>query len=363
MQRSNRVNYFRDNIERMLGYMPGEQPRDGIYIKLNTNENPYPPSQGVLHAIKEAVNNSLRLYPDPLATAARVKIAEILGTKPERVMAGNGSDDLLSIIVRSFAGPGDKIVFPYPSYMLYQTLTELQDATACIVDFTEDYSLPGDFIVKDAKVTFLANPNSPSGTLISPDEISKIASQINGVLVIDEAYADFAEDNCLSLVEKHDNILILRTLSKSYSLAGIRLGFCIAQEPLIQGMMKVKDSYNVDRLSIAAVVAALDDQDSMKMHVKKIRTTREYLTETLGDMGFFVYPSQANFILVKCTEGISAYNLYQTLKSRKILVRYFNLRRLDDCLRITIGTEEEINTLLKDLRELVKNNYGKVKTI
>ena len=347
------MSYFRDNIERMSGYIPGEQPKDGIYIKLNTNENPYPPSPKVLHAIKEAVNDSIRLYPDPIATAARIKIAETLDTKPEWVMAGNGSDDLLSIIIRSFAGPGDKVVFPYPSYMLYKTLAELQDGNACAVEFNEDYSLSDDFIVADAKVTFIANPNSPSGTMIPHSKISKIASAIDGVLVVDEAYADFAEDNCLSLVKEHDNILILRTLSKSYSLAGIRLGFCIAQESLIQGMMKVKDSYNVDRLSIAAVVAALDDQKSMRAHVEKIKDTRHYLTKALQDMGFFVYPSQTNFVLARCMKGVSAHHLYQTLKSRKILVRYFNLRRLDDCLRITIGTREEIDTLLKNLKELV----------
>lgn len=351
------MSYFRDNIEKMSGYIPGEQPKDGIYIKLNTNENPYPPSPKVLQAMRETVNENLRLYPDPIATAARLKIAEILGTKPDRVMAGNGSDDLLSIIIRSFANPGDKVIFPYPSYMLYKTLAELQDATACTIDFTEDYSLPKDFIVRDAKVTFIANPNSPSGTMISPDEMSKIASQIDGVLVIDEAYVDFSEDNCLSLVERHDNVIILRTLSKSYSLAGIRLGFCIAQEPLIQGMMKVKDSYNVDRLSIAAAVAALDDQKNMRTNVAKIIETRQYLTEALQDIGFSLYPSRANFILIECMEGISAHKLYQALKSRKILVRYFNLRRLDNCLRITIGTKEEIDFLLKHLRELLIGSY------
>ncbi len=354
------MSYFRDNIERMSGYTPGEQPKDGVYIKLNTNENPYPPSPKVLNAIKEAVNENLRLYPDPIATAARMKVAEILGTKTERVMAGNGSDDLLSIIIRSFAGAGDKVVFPYPSYMLYKTLAELQDGNACAIDFTEDYSLPPDFIVQGAKVTFIANPNSPSGTMISSREISRIASRIDGVLVVDEAYADFADDNCLSLVEQHSNVLILRTLSKSYSLAGIRLGFCIAQESLIQGLMKVKDSYNVDRLSITAVVAALDDQKSMKLHVEKIKETRDYLTKSLQDLGFFVYPSQTNFVLARCMKGVSAHTLYQTLKSRKILVRYFNLRRLDDCLRITIGTREEIDILLKRLKELVSDEHPKV---
>src|SRR3989304_2662509 len=278
------LSYFRNNIERMSGYTPGEEAKDGIYIKLNTNENPYPPSPKVLNAIKGAANESLRLYPDPIATAARIKIAETLGTKPEWVMAGNGSDDLLSIIVRSSAGSGNKVVFPYPSYMLYKTLAELQDGNACAVEFNEDYSLSDDFIVGDAKVTFIANPNSPSGTMIPHGKISKIASALDGVLVVDEAYADFAEDNCLSLVEEHDNILILRTLSKSYSLAGIRLGFCIAQESLIQGMMKVKDSYNVDRLSIAAVVAALDDQKSMSIQKNIQKQGTPVVTEQIRDL-------------------------------------------------------------------------------
>lgn len=352
------MTYFRDNIERMSGYTPGEQPKDGEYIKLNTNENPYPPSSGVLNAIRDALNKELRLYPDPVATSARVKIAGVLGTKPERVMAGNGSDDILSIIIRSFAGAGDKVVFPYPSYMLYKTLSELQDGLACTIDFADDYSLPGDFVVKGAKVTFIANPNSPSGTMISPEKLSEIAAKIDGVLVIDEAYADFAHDNCLRLVERHSNVLVLRTLSKSYSLAGIRFGFCVAQEPIITGMMKVKDSYNADRLSIVAAVAALDDQKTMKAHVAKIIETRRYLAAALQDMGFFVYPSETNFVLARCSKGVSAQNLYLALKSRKVLVRYFNLRRLDDCLRITVGTREEIETLLKHLRELYDKKNG-----
>ena len=342
----------------MSGYTPGEQPKDGEYIKLNTNENPYPPSPGVLTAIKDALNKELRLYPDPVATAARVKIAEVLGTKPERVMAGNGSDDILSIIIRSFAGAGDKVVFPYPSYMLYKTLSELQDGRDCAIDFTDNYSLPGDFVVKGAKVTFIANPNSPSGTMISPEKLSEIAAKIDGVLVIDEAYADFAHDNCLRLVEKHSNVLVLRTLSKSYSLAGIRFGFCVAQEPLITGMMKVKDSYNADRLSIVAAVAALDDQKTMKAHAAKIIETRRYLAAVLQEMGFFVYPSETNFVLARCRKGVSAQHLYLALKSRKVLVRYFNLRRLDDCLRITVGTRDEIETLLKHLRELYDKKNG-----
>ncbi|MDR4509269.1 MAG: histidinol-phosphate transaminase [Candidatus Brocadiaceae bacterium] len=347
------MSYFRKHIENMEGYIPGEQPKEGVYVKLNTNENPYPPSSITIDAIKDAVNGSLRLYPDPVATAVRMKVAEILGTKADRILVGNGSDDILTIVVRSFAGPGDKIVYPYPSYMLYETLTKLQDGIPCVIDFKEDYSLPDGFVVRGAKITFIANPNSPSGTMISPDEISSIASRVDGVLVVDEAYADFADANCLELVKQHSNVLILRTLSKSYSLAGIRLGFGIAHESLIQGMMKVKDSYNVDRLSISAAVAALNDQEGMRDHVRKIKATRHYLIESLQELGFFVFPSQTNFVLARCRRDVSAYTLYSQLKSRKVLVRYFNLRRLDDCLRITIGTREEIDVLLSHLKELL----------
>jgi histidinol-phosphate aminotransferase len=338
----------------MAGYIPGEQPKDGIYTKLNTNENPYPPSPKVIEAIKDSVNNNLRLYPDPLATSVRKKVANVFGTKTENVLVGNGSDDLLTIIVRSFTGPGDKLVYPYPTYMLYKTLAELQDVTACLIDFPDDYSLPNGIAVKGARVTFIANPNSPSGTLIPAEEISKLAEKIDGVLVLDEAYADFADSNCLALVNKHPNILVLRTLSKSYSLAGIRLGFCIANESIIQGMVKAKDSYNVDRLGMAAAIAALDDQETLKKNVARIIETRTILSKTLSEMGFFVYPSQSNFVFFRCPSAIAAKRIMQELKNRKILVRHFDIPKADDCLRITVGTQEEIELFLDNLRDIIQ---------
>ncbi|MGR3310201.1 MAG: histidinol-phosphate transaminase [Candidatus Brocadiales bacterium] len=348
------MNYFRDNIERMAAYQPGEQPQDGGYTKLNTNENPYPPSPKVTTAIKDAANNSLRLYPDPLATSVREKVANVFGTKPENVLVGNGSDDLLTIIIRSFVGPGDKVVYPYPTYMLYKTLAELQDATACLVDFPDDYSLPNGIVVKGAKVTFIANPNSPSGTVIPVDEISNLAEKIDGVLVLDEAYADFADSNCLALVNKHPNILVLRTLSKSYSLAGIRLGFCIANESIIQGMIKAKDSYNVDRLSMAAAIAALDDHDTLKENVARIKETRAFLSKSLNEMGFFVYPSQSNFVFFRCLGTLTAKQIKEKLKDRKILVRHFDIPKADDCLRVTVSTKEDIEYFLDNLRDIIQ---------
>jgi len=352
METKKNTSYFRKNIDKMTGYIPGEQPQDGLYIKLNTNENPYAPSPKVFAALKDEINDRLRLYPDPVSTGAREKAAEVFGTKPGRIMVGNGSDDLLTIITRSFVGKDDKVVYPYPTYLLYKTLSEIQDAKECIIDFREDYSLPEEILVKDAAITFMCNPNSPSGTMIAVEKISEMAGKIDGIIVVDEAYADFANDNCMRLVDKHPNLIVLRTLSKSYSLAGMRLGFAVAQEELINGMMKVKDSYNVDRLSMASAVATLDDQETFRQNVSRIIKTREHLIDSLKELGFFVYPSQSNFVMIRCKDSYEAREIYRELKERKILVRYIDQPRLDDCLRITVGTDEEIDTLLKQLAEI-----------
>lgn len=347
------MSFFRDNIERMDGYVPGEQPQGGGYIKLNTNENPFPPSPKVSAAVKEAASSSLRLYPDPMATGVREKVAEVLDTRPERVLVGNGSDELLGLIARAFLGPGDKVVYPYPTYLLYKVLADIQDAKGMEINFNEDFSLPKDIVVKGAKVTFLCNPNSPSGTMVWPDEVARLAKLIDGVLVADEAYVDFADANCLSLVESNPNVIVLRTLSKSYSLAGLRLGFCIAQEEIIEGLIKVKDSYNVDRLSIAAAVAALDDQEHFKNNLEKVREIRSYLSESLREMGFFVYPSQANFVFARCKDAAAAREIYEQLKRQKILIRHINYDGFEDCVRISIGTREEIDTMLEALSEVL----------
>jgi histidinol-phosphate aminotransferase len=244
------------------------------------------------------------------------------------------------------------VVYPYPTYLLYKTLSEIQNAQKCIIDFSEDYTIPEEILVKDAAVTFICNPNSPSGTTIPVEEVSEIAGKIDGIIVVDEAYVDSAEDNCLRLVDKHPNLIILRTLSKSYSLAGMRLGFAVAQEVIINGMMKVKDSYNVNRLSMASANAALDDQETFRENVSRIKKTRLHLIESLKKLGFFVYPSQANFVMIKCASTFEAKDIYRELKERKILVRYIEQPSLYDCLRITVGTDKEIDTLLEKLEEI-----------
>jgi len=346
------MSYLRPNIQRMQGYVPGEQPRDGGFIKLNTNESPFPPAPGVLRALRAAVNRDLRLYPDPMATPVREKVAQVYGTRPARVLAGNGSDDLLTQVVRAFCGPGRLIAYPVPTYSLYPTLAAIEDARVREVPYPPDFSLPAGLFRKGAAVTFVANPNSPTGTAVPPEELSRLARAVSGVLVIDEAYVDFADRDCLHLVERHRNVIVLRTFSKSFSLCGVRLGFAVAREELIRGMAKVKDSYNVSRLAIAAGVAALEEIEVMRARAERIRATRRRLARGLESLGWFVYPSQSNFVFARVRPPLSAGEVYRRLKRRGILVRFFDRPGLDDGLRITVGREREVGLLLRALREI-----------
>jgi histidinol-phosphate aminotransferase len=343
---------FLPHIDRMSGYVPGEQPRDGGFIKLNTNENPYPPSPRVAEAIARALDGRLRLYPDPLGTAFRQTAARLHGVEPEMVLAGNGSDDLLTIITRSFAGPGDIVLAPTPSYILYRTLAELQDAQLVEAPFEPDWSLlPDRFAHPKARLAFLANPNSPSGTALAPQAVAELAKALPCPLVVDEAYADFAETHCAGLVAECPNVIVLRTLSKGYSLAGLRIGYLIARPEIVNGLIKVKDSYNCDTLSLLGGAAALEDQDYLEETRSRIRATRRRLTEAMRGFGYDVPESQANFVW--CTGGPPAVETYQQLKQRKILVRLMRYPGQPDGLRITVGADAEIDTLLETLRTLL----------
>jgi len=346
------MSFFRPTIDALSGYVPGEQPRETGFIKLNTNENPYPPSPAVLKAVRRAVNRDLRLYPDPVATALREKVAEVYDTKPGRVLVGNGSDDLLTLIVRAFAGPRGVVAYPTPTYSLYSTLCAIENAKTRPIPFGPDFALPAGLKRKGAAVTLVANPNSPSGTMIEPVELGRLARALQGVLVVDEAYVDFADDDCLRLVKRHKNVLVLRTFSKAFSLCGARLGFAVARENLINGLMKVKDSYNVNRLAQVAGVAALDDIGVMRANADKVRRTRARLTQGLEALGWRVIPSQSNFVFARVRAPHSARECYEKLKARKILVRFFDQPGLDDGLRITVGTDREIKALLTALRAI-----------
>jgi histidinol-phosphate aminotransferase len=343
--------YFRSNIATMVGYIPGEQLQDQGFIKLNTNENPYPPSPKVYSALRKAINPFLRLYPEPLSDTLRSTAADIYGLDPSNIIVGNGSDELLSIVLRCFVGPQDRVAFPVPTYSLYDTLIEVQDGLAVRVDFAPDFSLPDSLAEQHAALTFLCNPNAPSGTLVSLAEIDRLARVVSGILVVDEAYVDFAESEGASsvpLIRQLPNLIVLRTFSKSFSLAGMRIGLGFASEEIIAGMMKVKDSYNLNRLSLIAATAALQDMAWMKRNTERIQRSRKKLSAALKRMGYQVYPSHANFVLAR-KAGQNLKCVYEELKRRKILVRYFDTAGLRDCLRITVGTPMEIQALLKEM--------------
>ena len=346
--------YFRPNIQSMSGYVPGEQPQDDGFVKLNTNENPYPPSPAVAVAVNEALRRGLQKYPDPMAGAFRRRASKILGVPPEWILAGNGSDDILTIVTRALVGEGQLLRLPYPSYILYRTLAELQNARSEEVHFNPDWSLPDAFGrgSDDLRLAFLANPNSPSGTVVPPERVLELAERLPCPLLVDEAYADFAERNCMDLVAKHERIMVSRTLSKSYSLAGLRFGYLVAQPHLIEQFVKVKDSYNCDALSIAAAAAAIGDQEWLAGNREKIVRTRGRLTTALRDLGFILPESQANFVwALHGRHDMRA--MYEELKNRKILVRYMVYPRWSDGLRISVGTDEEVDTCLEALREMV----------
>jgi histidinol-phosphate aminotransferase len=346
---------FRKNIAEMEGYVPGEQPRDNDYIKLNTNENPYPPSPRVLSALRRAVNGSLRLYPEPLHESLRKVAASVYGVEMDEILCGNGSDELLSIVTRCFLGSGDRVAYPVPTYSLYDTLVAIQEGKPAPVDYGPDFSLPRALASQQAAVTFLCNPNSPSGTLAGLSEIEKLAGSVSGILAVDEAYIDFAdaaESSSIPSIRKFPNLIVLRTFSKSFSLAGMRIGLAFARREIIGGMLKVKDSYNLNRLSLAAATAALEDLPWMQRNVRRIQKSRERLTRELKKSGFTVLPSQANFVMAR-RQGENLKELYLELKRRRILVRHFDRPELQDSLRITIGTPEEIKTLCRELRNIL----------
>ncbi len=347
------MSYFRSDIEAMEGYTPGYQPKGSGWVKLNTNENPYPPSPRVLKALRKAVSEDLRKYPGPMADAFREAAADVLGTSPDCILCGNGSDDLLNMAVRAFCEQGAPVAFPYPTYSLYVTLAQIQGARAVRVEFPQDYRLPPELAGTGAPLTILCNPNAPSGTMVCPEEVARLAENLDGVLIVDEAYAEFASANCLDLHRRMDNVIVMRTMSKSYSLAGLRFGYALASRALIRGLAKVKDSYNVDALAIAGATAAIRDQLYLQDNVERIRATRRHMRAALQDLGFECLPSETNFVLARPPEPFAAEALFQELFNRRILVRYFDEPRLDEWLRITVGSEKEVEALLNTLKEII----------
>ncbi|HUR35925.1 MAG TPA: histidinol-phosphate transaminase [Vicinamibacterales bacterium] len=341
----------RPTVARMAGYTPGEQPRPGeAIIKLNTNENPYPPSPKVFEAIQRVTADALRRYPQPMADDFRGVAARVHGVSPEHVLAGNGSDDILQIALRSYCGPGDVLASPDPTYSLYPVLAELADVRFVTVAWGPDWSLPVEALLAvHPRAVFFANPNAPSGTWVAPEDISALAARTDALVLVDEAYVDFAGGDSLGLLARHENVLISRTLSKGYGLAGLRFGYALAHPSVIAQMAKVKDSYNCDAIAIAAASAALDDQPYAREQWARVIRDRALVTAELERRGFAVLPSRGNFVLATLPGGRHARPLYDAMKARGVLVRFFDKPGLNDKLRITIGSPVENAAMLAAL--------------
>ena len=347
------ISYFRPGIDAMEGYAPGEQPKTGGIIKLNTNESPFPPSPQVKQALLDFDTGRLRRYPDPVSSALRVKIAAMNGYKPENIITGNGSDDLLTILTRCFTDENRPMACFDPSYSLYPTLAKLQGARCLAVPLTETFDIPDDVLSRaaGANLFFIARPNAPTGNLFAKEKIEAVCAGFKGIVVIDEAYADFSRDNCMELVHKYANVVISRTFSKSRSLAGLRFAFAVAHPKIIEGMMKMKDSYNVAMLTQTLAMASLEDGPYFDRCVGEIKKNRQLLADSLKKLGFEILPSETNFLFVKPPVNAGVY--FRELKRRNILVRYFDLERTRDYVRITVGSAEENAALLKATQEIL----------
>lgn len=349
------MTFLRACVEQVEAYLPGEQPPDGAVVtKLNTNENPYPPSPRCAEAVAAELSGQgerLRLYSDPAALALRRAAALAFGVSPDQVLHGNGSDELLVMLLRAFVDPGQRVAYPSPTYVLYETLARAHGARVEPHSFGGDFSLPRSLRASAAKLFFLASPSSPSGNSHPSSAIAELAAaRPDSLVVVDEAYADFADETALRLVGEVPNLVVLRTLSKSYSLAGMRVGLLVASAELVASCAKVKDSYNLDRLAIVAGAAALSDAGWMQENVERVQSSRRKLSEGLRALGLAPLPSQANFVFVRVGSAERAHGAFQALKAQNILVRYFAQPGLDDGLRITVGTDAQVQQLLVALK-------------
>jgi len=340
--------YFREEINSMAGYVPGEQPKDPEIIKLNTNENPYPPSPAVEDAFKSFKFDSLRLYPDPFCTEIRNFLAESNGLDPDNIVVGNGSDDVLTMIFRCFTDRNRFAGCLFPTYSLYPSLSQMQGAECRRITLRNDFTLPENFMqrVDGTNLLVITRPNSPPGNSVPKAQMAEICSEFKGIVLIDEAYVDFAGDNCLDFVNKFQNVVISRTLSKSYSLAGLRMVFAFSSKKIIEGMLKVKDSYNVSRFTQTLALASLKDTAYLKKTVGLVKQFRTVLSDALLNFSFKVIPSDANFIFASPPDqNGEAYFMF--LRKHNIIVRYFPGDKTGAYVRITIGTEEETRKVIE----------------
>ncbi|PZV27326.1 MAG: histidinol-phosphate transaminase [Snowella sp.] len=335
---------IRDCVRQASSYVPGEQPQTTDFIKLNTNENPYAPPAQIFEHLSEDLAK-VRLYPDPVATQLRKAAAQVWDLSVDQILAGNGSDDILNIALRTFVNPGEVVAFLDLTYSLYETIATVHGVVIKKIPLNEKFELTGPVICPEAKLIFLASPNAPVGKHLNREFLAQTCAQAKGIVLIDEAYIDFSDEDHWDFLTQFDNVIISRTLSKSYSLAGMRVGFGISSPALIQEMDKVRDSYNLDRLAQSLGTAALTATEDFKPIWQQVRQTRDRLTTELRKLDFEVCESDSNFVLAS-PQWIGASELYQQLKARKILVRYFSHPRITNYVRISIGTDAEIDQLL-----------------
>ncbi len=347
------MKHTRPAIAAMRGYVPGIQPDPREkYIKLNSNENPYPPSPKVKEVLARSAYADLRLYPDPDSLEIREKLAALYGMKPAQIICGNGSDDILNILIRTFAQPGETVGFYEPTFPLYRILALIHGVKALPIPLVEPYDAPP-MPPADAKVFFLANPNSPVGFGYPKSLLRKMAAGARGVLVIDEAYAEFAGENALDLPGEFENVIVVRTISKSYSLAGVRLGYALGNENLVSQMFKVKDPFNVTRLTQAITAAALEDQPYFRKNISRIIEAREKTAREAAVLGYGIIPSQANFIFPRPPQRGRGAEFYRALFEYKILTRHYDEPGLRDGVRMTIGTPEEMEQALDVMKKIL----------
>lgn len=354
---------WENNVRKIVPYTPGEQPKEKNIIKLNTNENPYPPSPEVNEALKGIKYSDLRLYPDPEASELVKAIADVYGVKKSEVFVGVGSDDVLSVAFLSFFNSEKPILFPNITYSFYDVWAEVYGITYETVPLKNDLAIePRDYVRENGGIVF-PNPNAPTGLLMSVDEIEMIVRANPGsVVIIDEAYIDFGGTSCLPLIKKYDNLLVVQTFSKSRSMAGMRIGFAIGNEKLIKYMNDVKfsiNSYTMNRVTIACGAAAVRDTQYYKDTCAKIIKTREHTKKALIRLGFEVPDSKANFVFVK-HKSASAKEIFEELKKRGIYVRYWDKPIIKDYLRITIGTSSDMLKLLDALEEILGKDKSQV---
>lgn len=348
--------YWSDVVRNIEPYVPGEQPRDRKYIKLNTNENPYPPSPNVLKAVKDSGNENLRLYPDPLCEELRETIGQYFSLNKDQIFVGNGSDELLAFSFMAFFKKEKPILFPDITYSFYPVYAALFSIDYKLIPLDKEFSIPVGMFYKDNGGIIFPNPNAPTGKYMPVQSIKSILEHnSDSVVIIDEAYVDFGGESAIGLIERYSNLLVVQTFSKSRSLAGLRIGFAAGHKDLIEGLERIKNSinsYTLDRVALNAAKAAIKDEEYFQETRRRIVNTRERVTVELRRMGFNVIDSRANFLFIS-HPVLKASMLFQRLREQGILVRYFNKPRIDNFLRVSIGTDREMDCFLESLADII----------